>query len=164
MRVPPLKSKILLESNPLKSRIFLLVRRLAVNEGVGERQLQQGAGAGASPSAPWPSTEMAASSCGSALWPTCSRRWATWSTSTSPRPWRRWRSYVRVQYMCIYIYIEREREMFTHINRYNYIMDMSIYVCVFIGGLHRNAGADLRIQAATTNRITINIQNTLAPI
>ena len=30
MRIPPLKIKILLESNPLKSRILVLVRRLAV--------------------------------------------------------------------------------------------------------------------------------------
>ena len=29
MRIPPLKTKILLESNPLKSRILVLERRLA---------------------------------------------------------------------------------------------------------------------------------------
>ena len=38
MRIPPLKIKILLESNPLKPRILVLVRRLAVGRAGREER------------------------------------------------------------------------------------------------------------------------------
>ena len=45
MRIPPLELKILLESNPLKSRILVLVQRLAVDRALRS----SGASAGARP-------------------------------------------------------------------------------------------------------------------